>query len=78
MCGITGFIGQGNRQILEKMTETLKHRGPDDAGFYFKEGIGFGFRRLSIIDIAAGHQPIFNENGQIAVIFNGEIYNFQE
>lgn len=78
MCGIAGFIGQGNREILEKMTETLRHRGPDDVGFFIANNVFFGHRRLSIIDLAGGRQPIFNEDKSIAVIFNGEIYNFLE
>ncbi|TSC96017.1 MAG: asparagine synthase [Parcubacteria group bacterium Athens1014_10] len=76
MCGITGFVGYGNEEILKKMTATLEHRGPDDAGFYFNGEMGLGHRRLSIIDLATGHQPVFNEDKTVAVIFNGEIYNF--
>jgi asparagine synthase (glutamine-hydrolysing) len=83
MCGITGiFQSNGRRTInfdtLGRMTERLTHRGPDDHGVHAEPGIGLGFRRLSIIDLAGGHQPMFNEDGQVAVIFNGEIYNFRE
>lgn len=78
MCGIVGFSGCGDESSLQKMAETLRHRGPDDDGFYFEDGIGLGFRRLSIIDLNTGHQPIFNEDKSIVVIFNGEIYNFEE
>ena len=78
MCGITGYLGQGNEEILRKMTDSLKHRGPDDKGFYFNNNIGLGHRRLSIIDLATGHQPISNEDETIWLIFNGEIYNFFE
>jgi len=78
MCGITGYLGQGNEEILRGMTDSLKHRGPDDKGFYFNENIGLGHRRLSIIDLETGHQPITNEDKTIQLIFNGEIYNYQE
>lgn len=76
MCGITGFVGQGNKDILKKMADSLYHRGPDDEGFFIEHGVGFGFRRLSIIDLTSGNQPILNEDKTIAVIFNGEIYNY--
>ena len=78
MCGITGYIGSGNRDILEKMTNSLRHRGPDEAGFFIEEKVGLGHRRLSIIDLSTGRQPIFNEDESLVIIFNGEIYNFQE
>jgi len=78
MCGITGYLGQGNEEILRRMTDSLRHRGPDDKGFYFNENTGLGHRRLSIIDLETGHQPIANEDKTIQLIFNGEIYNFQE
>lgn len=79
MCGIAGYFGQGDRGILERMTNTLTHRGPDDAGFFIDGTIGFGFRRLSIIDLSpSGHQPMESSDGNIVVIFNGEIYNFVE
>ena len=78
MCGITGYFGEGNREILKKMTDSLRHRGPDDEVFYMGERIGLGHRRLSIIDLEGGHQPMTNEDKTIWVVFNGEIYNFQE
>ena len=78
MCGITGYLGQGNEEILRRMTDSLRHRGPDDKGFYFNDNIGLGHRRLSIIDLNTGHQPISNEDKTIQLIFNGEIYNFIE
>lgn len=79
MCGIAGYFGQGDRGILERMTTTLTHRGPDDVGFYIDGQLGFGFRRLSIIDLSPlGHQPMESNDGNIVVIFNGEIYNFRE
>lgn len=79
MCGITGFVGKGSSEELQSMAATLKHRGPDDEGYFFVPGkIGLGFRRLSIIDLKTGNQPIFNEDKTVAVIFNGEIYNYRE
>lgn len=83
MCGITGLIHFEkdkpiSKQLLKKMTDTIHYRGPDDEGFYFKENIGLGFRRLSIIDLSTGHQPLSNEDGSIWIVFNGEIYNFLE
>jgi asparagine synthase (glutamine-hydrolysing) len=81
MCGISGIYHYASdepvsEQILRRMTDVIKHRGPDDEGFYLHLRAGLGHRRLSIIDIAGGHQPIFNEDGTIAVVFNGEIYNY--
>lgn len=83
MCGITGIINFDNKSnidkfFLKKMTEALHHRGPDDEGFYIHQNIGLGFRRLSIIDLKTGHQPLANENGTIQIVFNGEIYNYLE
>lgn len=78
MCGIVGFAGEGSREILKKMTDVIYHRGPDDEGFFVDENVGLGFRRLSIIDLSTGHQPIFNEDKTIALLLNGEIYNYLE
>src|SRR5215471_4499001 len=83
MCGIYGVIElrQGRRpadQILNRMGNVIIHRGPDDFGHYVKDELAFGMRRLSIIDVAGGHQPISNETGTVWVICNGEIYNFKE
>ena len=78
MCGICGFVGSGGRQRLAPMVGTLVHRGPDEDGLWEGEGVALGMRRLSIIDIATGHQPMFNEDRSVAVVFNGEIYNFVE
>ena len=78
MCGIAGYFGQGNEEVLKRMIISLKHRGPDDQGFYIKDKIGLGHRRLNIIDLKTGHQPITNENKTVWLIFNGEIYNFIE
>lgn len=79
ICGIYTFKGEPvDRELLDKMTTIMKHRGPDGTGRYVSEGIGLGHRRLSIIDIEGGSQPITNEDGSILIIFNGEIYNFIE
>lgn len=83
MCGITGVFEYKRREaiasdLIHKMNETIVHRGPDDEGIYTDRGIGLGFRRLSIIDLQGGHQPISNEDGTIWVMLNGEIYNYLE
>ena len=83
MCGICGFAGRSSdervsHEILARMTRVIAHRGPDSEGFHEGEGIGLGVRRLSIIDLDGGHQPIANEDGAITVVCNGEIYNFRE
>ena len=83
MCGITGKLNLEKQNFidiseLKQMTDAIHHRGPDDKGFYINENIGFGFRRLSIIDLNTGHQPLSNEDGSIWIVFNGEIYNFLE
>ncbi len=78
MCGICGFVGGAGERVLDRMVATLFHRGPDEAGVWMGEGIGLGMRRLAIIDVTTGHQPVFNETGRIAVVFNGEIYNHVE
>jgi asparagine synthase (glutamine-hydrolysing) len=82
MCGICGFCfpdeKPGNLDILKKMTTSLQHRGPDDEGYYIDGGIALGHRRLSIIDLDTGKQPIHNEDKTVYVVFNGEIYNFPE
>ena len=78
MCGICGFYGFEDRQLLRKMTDTLIHRGPDDSGYYTDRNVSLGQRRLSIIDLKTGKQPIFNEDRSMVIVFNGEIYNFQE
>lgn len=77
MCGICGYIGIDEEGLLERMTDALLHRGPDNAGYYREAGVGLGHRRLSIIDIAGGDQPIYNENESLLIIYNGEIFNFQ-
>jgi asparagine synthase (glutamine-hydrolysing) len=83
MCGISGIFefDQGRtveREAVHRMNESLRHRGPDDEGIFLDLGIGLGHRRLSIIDVAGGHQPISNEDGTIWVMFNGEIYNYAD
>jgi len=83
MCGLAGIVHLGHgaepdRELLASMTRSMTHRGPDDEGYYVTGNVGMGHRRLSIIDLAGGHQPIFNEDGTISIIFNGEIYNYQE
>src|SRR5205809_7122438 len=83
MCGICGIFVLDGRPLLgeaviRKMTATLRHRGPDDGGVFVGPGIGLGHRRLSIIDLAGGHQPMSNEDGSIWVLLNGEIYNYPE
>ena len=80
MCGIAGFFGEGDETILRRMTGCLVHRGPDDDGLLadVERRAYLGFRRLAILDIEGGHQPMQSENGALAVVFNGEIYNFRE
>lgn len=80
MCGFVGFTNQitDNGTVLEKMMNTIVHRGPDAAGKYVDADIALGFRRLSIIDLADGNQPMFNEDGSLVLVFNGEIYNHME
>ncbi|MDD2857896.1 MAG: asparagine synthase (glutamine-hydrolyzing) [Candidatus Nanopelagicales bacterium] len=80
MCGITGLVGAraGDRALLEQMTRTLEHRGPDDEGYAHDSVAALGMRRLSIIDVAHGQQPYTDESGSIQVVFNGEIYNHHE
>ena len=83
MCGIAGIINfntgdKVDQDVLELMTDAIKHRGPDDEGFYFDNSVGFGHRRLSIIDIEGGHQPMTNEDETIWIVYNGEIYNYLE
>lgn len=79
MCGIFGIISPGQiKEQLETSTATLTHRGPDDVGYFVGDGVGLGHRRLSIIDLEGGHQPMFNEDNSISIVFNGEIYNFPE
>ena len=82
MCGIAGFVAPERRYAdargtVQAMCDAIRHRGPDDAGYYINGAVALGMRRLSIIDVAGGHQPIANEDGTVQLIFNGEIYNFR-
>ena len=79
MCGIVGFTNRTDcaEKIIEEMMDAIKHRGPDSEGKYVDSGIAMGFRRLSIIDLSTGSQPLFNENKNLVLTFNGEIYNYQ-
>jgi len=82
MCGICGIFEPGDgtlaRTTLKSMADTIRHRGPDDEGFYCAGAVGLAHRRLSIIDVSGGHQPLSNEDGTVWIAFNGEIYNFEE
>ncbi|MGD0757352.1 MAG: asparagine synthase (glutamine-hydrolyzing) [Candidatus Sulfotelmatobacter sp.] len=88
MCGIAGIVrayrdqahsdGGIDHAAIHRMCEAIVHRGPDDEGIFVKAGVGLGMRRLSIIDLAGGHQPVFNEDKTVWIVFNGEIYNFPE
>ncbi len=80
MCGIAGFFGAGDRSVLQRMTDRIVHRGPDDEGHLTEadNGVFLGFRRLAILDIAGGQQPMTTADGQLSIVFNGEIYNFRE
>ncbi|MCP5245768.1 MAG: amidotransferase 1, exosortase A system-associated [Burkholderiales bacterium] len=82
MCGIVGLLdtrskNEIDRSLLERMNQTQLHRGPDEGELYTEPGLGLGHRRLSIMDVASGQQPLFNEDGSVVVVFNGEIYNYQ-
>jgi asparagine synthase (glutamine-hydrolysing) len=83
MCGICGRFNFNREEVvspavLKNMADTIEHRGPDDEGYYVSGSVGFGFRRLSIIDLSTGHQPLSNEDGTVWIVFNGEIYNYQQ
>src|ERR1700682_4174297 len=80
MCGISGVAGslRTDRATLLRMNDRLPHRGADGGGDYWSDDVGLAMRRLAIIDVAGGDQPIFNEDGSVCVVYNGEIYNFLE
>jgi asparagine synthase (glutamine-hydrolysing) len=88
MCGIAGFVesstttapfgADAGRALVHRMCDVIRHRGPDDEGVWVDEGVALGMRRLSIIDLSTGHQPIHNEDRSVWIVFNGEIYNFRE
>src|SRR5262245_18209583 len=88
VCDIAGFVdlwdsgqsraAEDRSSILDRMCRTMRHRGPDDQGMQVSAGVALGMRRLAIIDLVTGHQPISGEDGSVTVVFNGEIYNFHE
>lgn len=78
MCGIAGIIGESNELVVRAMTRTLAHRGPDGEGYHIGEGVALGHRRLSVIDLDTGQQPMTTPDGRYTIVFNGEIYNFRE
>ena len=84
MCGICGFTGEivnrntDKQTVITRMADVITHRGPDDCGYHVEDDIAMGFRRLSIIDLSEGHQPIYNEDKTMVLTFNGEIYNYRE
>ena len=83
MCGIAGIVttepsARQDVETIRLMCDAIVHRGPDDEGFYVYNGVGLGIRRLSIIDVSGGHQPIHNEDQSVWIVFNGEIYNFAD
>src|SRR5437764_4684493 len=82
MCGICGIVERDgaspDSRVLEEMNQRILHRGPDEGGSWIEDRAGLAMRRLAIIDLSGGHQPMFNEDGSIAIVFNGEIYNYQE
>src|SRR4029077_2622309 len=82
VCGIAGIVRGEGRPVFERevraMCGAMTHRGPDEEGVYLSEGVGLGMRRLSIIDLENGQQPVSNEDGTVWVVFNGEIYNYRE
>src|SRR5712692_4482070 len=83
MCGIAGIFHSdlgalADADLLQRMVAVLRHRGPDDEALYIHGAVGLGVRRLKIIDLAGGRQPLFNEDRSLAVVFNGEIYNFRD
>src|SRR5258706_16381715 len=80
MCGIAGFVhlnAPAERDLIRAMCDQIRHRGPDDEGFHIDGGAAIGMRRLSIIDLNTGHQPISNEDGTVWIVYNGEVYNYQ-
>ncbi len=78
MCGIAGIVGDSSREVIRAMTQSLSHRGPDGEGYYASHGVALGHRRLSIIDLETGRQPMTTADGRYTIVFNGEIYNFRE
>ncbi len=83
MCGIVGMLDLNgrrdvSRELLSRINEVQHHRGPDECGLHVEPGVGLGHRRLSIIDVSTGQQPLYNEDGSVVIVYNGEIYNYQE
>ena len=81
MCGIAGFVHldqPAQSSLVHAMCDQIRHRGPDDEGVHVDRGCGIGMRRLSIIDLSTGHQPMSNKDGSVWIVFNGEIYQYQE
>src|SRR5574344_930368 len=83
MCGITGFVNKKNTKkekdkIIHGMADMIKHRGPDGEGYYVDDECAFAHRRLSIIDLSTGGQPMYNEDNSIVIVYNGEVYNYIE
>ena len=78
MCGFCGFINKKDKKDILEMNKAIAHRGPDEETYYVDDDIAIGFRRLSIIDLSGGSQPIANEDDSLIIVFNGEIYNFPQ
>src|SRR5712691_344370 len=80
MCGIAGYAGRNppDDAVLRRMCDALRHRGPDEDGYLTGEGVALGMRRLSIIDLTTGRQPVYNEDRSAGIVYNGEVYNFRE
>ena len=78
MCGIAGLLHHTDDGLVKRMTNAIHHRGPDSEGFFAQGPVSLGMRRLSVIDLESGDQPVFNENQQVVVVYNGEIYNYRE
>ena len=83
MCGLVGIVDLGGRRepdraVLERMNAVQHHRGPDESDTHFAAGVALGHRRLSIIDLATGQQPMSNDDGSVVIVYNGEVYNFAE
>ncbi len=78
MCGICGIVGREDEELLKRMCRLISHRGPDEEGHYVRDGVSLGIRRLKVIDLVSGSQPVSNEDGTVWLVYNGEIYNFPE
>ncbi|MFA6531036.1 MAG: asparagine synthetase B, partial [Candidatus Micrarchaeia archaeon] len=78
MCGITGIFGISDKKLVKRMAASITHRGPDSEGYYVDENVSLGMRRLSIIDLKTGDQPVYDEKKNLIIFFNGEIYNYRE